>query len=492
MINLDSLTLKYFFLENSDFINGAIVQKIQLPSRYEVIMSLRNLNLKQNRKLYININPKYPHICFIDDISAQKRDIKILKSPPAFCMQLRKYINGSKIKNFRLVEFERILEFYFDYFDEIGSLTSLCLTIELMGKHSNIILYNSLNKIILGSIHNISQEKSSFRVVYGGAKYIYPEAKTSYYLARELTEGKSVDFIQKLISGDDKNSIISYWGGKDTISGAIDDYYSDIIFADKLKEKKTKLNKYLKKDMEKLKNTVSFEPDFKKEEKYKLFGDLIMANMYNLQSGLEEVELEGNLIKLDKDLNLNQNAQKYYALYKKEKTSNEHKMERYNQAKEKLKYFEDIVFSIENASNFHELKQIKDEMIDFGLISNEQKIKAEAKVQKFEYQGFEIFLGKNNKQNDYLISKVAKEDDLWFHGFGFPSSHLILKILNSKIQPEADVLEYCARLVKQNSKAKDSNKASIIYTKRKYLRKPPNTYPGYVTYRNEKEIVIDE
>ena len=179
MYSFDSLTLQYFFNENKDFINGAIVQKIQLPSRYEVILTIRNLNNEkaQNKKLYININPKYPHICFIDEKSAQKRNIEIPQKPPMFCMQLRKYLNGSKIKDFKIIKYERILELYFDYFDEIGSLTRMCLALEFMGKHSNIILYNAQNKVIVGSIHNISQDKSSVREIYGGIKYIYPPIK---------------------------------------------------------------------------------------------------------------------------------------------------------------------------------------------------------------------------------------------------------------------------------------------------------------------------
>ena len=107
MYNFDSLTLKYFYEKNKDFINGAIVRKIQLPSRSEVILSLRDLSNSQNKKLYININPKYPHICFIDDNSSKMRNIEIPIKPPAFCMQLRKYLNGSKIKDFKLVEYER-------------------------------------------------------------------------------------------------------------------------------------------------------------------------------------------------------------------------------------------------------------------------------------------------------------------------------------------------------------------------------------------------
>ena len=164
MFSFDSLSLKYFFEENYNFINNAVVQKVQLPTRYEIILTIRNVN---TRKLYININPKYPHICFIDEKSSKLRNIVIPKQPPMFCMQLRKYINGSKINNFKLIQYDRILEFYFDYFDEIGSLTKICFCVEFMGKYSNAILYNSKNRIIIGSMHNISSEKSDSNRLMG-------------------------------------------------------------------------------------------------------------------------------------------------------------------------------------------------------------------------------------------------------------------------------------------------------------------------------------
>ena len=150
---------------------------------------------------------------------------------------------------------------------------------------------------------------------------------------------------------------------------------------------------------------------------------------------------------------------------------------------------ESIVFNIENASSFDDLKEIKNEIIDLGYIQ-EKKEKIDSAIQKIEYKGYEIYIGKNNKQNDFLISKIANGEDLWFHGLNFPSSHVILKIPNNKKEPNSDILEFCAKLTKENSKARNGGKASIIMTKRKNLKKPPNTYLGYVTYKNETEIVI--
>lgn len=537
MYSFDSLTLKYFFLENRDFITNSIVQKIQLPSRYEVILNIRNIEQAKNKKLYININPKYPHICFIDEASSEKRGIEIPQQPPMFCMQLRKYLSGSKIKDFKLVQYERILEIYFDYFDEIGSLTRLCLAVELMGKHSNIILYNANTKIITGSIHNISQDKSSVREIYGGINYIYPPKQNKldilnisyavfdeiakdfdikkisdnfYYfnqaLLKEVNEifknnqnlAEIFAYLQKLENNEGTDFILNFWDKTKTaktINAAIDNYFSDIIFDEVMKNRAQALKKCLIKDYKKLQKTASILIDDKKTNNYKKTADLIMANLYNIKQFESEIVLDNLKIELDCNLSLNDNAQKYYGLYKKAKTTLEYNQKRKEEALNKLEYFENIIFNIENAKSFTELEEIKNELIEIGLINkvNKDKNQKTGKIQppkltKIEFSGFEIYLGKNNKQNDYLLTHTNPKD-LWFHAYNCPSSHIYLKIKDKK-QPTKEVLEFCAKLTKENSKAKNGTKASIIYTERKNLKHPPNTYLGYVTYKNEKEIVI--
>ena len=490
MFSFDSLTLKYFAKENESFISGAIVQKIQLPSRTELILTIRNLKLAKNKKLYININPKYPHICFIDDKTTDLRNIEIPQKPPMFCMQLRKYLSGSQIKDFKCVEYERILELYFDYFDEIGSLTRICLSVEFMGKYSNIILYNAQNKVILGVAHNISSDKSSVRELYGGIKYIYPPLKEKldilnvsyatfcqfktideisdnfYYLNKALLEKIERDnklnfeFLQELVCLNNSEYIADFWGG-DSINNAIDNYFSRNIFEELMKNKKAKLKKLLSNDIKKIKTNLKYPPDDKKMLKIKQDADNLMS--------------EGNI----------KESQKLYNQYKKAKTELEYQLERYNQSKEKSNYFEDVLFSIESAESFEELAEIE---LELGI--QKEKQNKPPKITKIEYKGFEIYIGKNNKQNDYLISKIANGEDLWFHGLNYPSSHIILKVPNNKKAPNNDIIEFCAKLTKEHSKARDGGKASIIMTKRKNLKKPPNTYLGYVTYKNEVEIVV--
>ena len=129
-------------------------------------------------------------------------------------------------------------------------------------------------------------------------------------------------------------------------------------------------------------------------------------------------------------------------------------------------------------------KEITDNKKILNQVQNDKQIKI---IEILKDENTRIYIGKNNKQNDYIISKLASDEDLWFHTKDCPGSHVLLKTQN--ITDEL-ILE-CANLAKQNSKGANSSKIGIIYTKRKHLRKPPKANLGYVTYKNEKEIVID-
>ena len=217
-------------------------------------------------------------------------------------------------------------------------------------------------------------------------------------------------------------------------------------------------------------------PDDKKALEYKNKADFIMCNLYTP----ENIDF-----KIDNKISLSENAQKYYKLYKKSINAHNYMLAKINKAKEQLRYFDEILFSIENSSDFIELDEIESEL----GIGSKKSINT-PKITKIEYKGWDIYVGKNNKQNDYLISKIARSEDLWFHGLNYPSGHIILKVPNNKKEPSKEIIEYCAKLTKENSKARNGGKASVIMTKRKNLKKPPDTYLGYVTYKNETEIVI--
>ncbi len=523
MHSFDSLSLKNFVKINYDFLKNSSIQKVQQPSRKEIILNLRSNG--ESRKLYININPKYPHICFINEKTFYMRALEIPKSPPMFCMQLRKYIEGTRIKEITIPDYERILELHFEVYDEIGQLVSLCLAVEIMGKHSNIILYDFRSKNILGSAHNISPEKSSIREIYGGIPYVYPpkqiktdilktsygafcqiqkDAKslsTHYYMLCEpllkiiinnsFNDENLFENLQKTVSLQDTKALLELWQGDD-FNVALDEYFANVVFKDIFTQKLTALRKLLKNEIIKCTKIISNQPDESKAYYYKQKGDLIFQYIYLIKQGDKTFfSPEGIEIELDDTLTPSQNAQNYYKLYAKAKGAYDYQKQKYNQAKNKKTYYEEILFSLENSNSYVELDEIASELEICGLIKEKKPRKSEKiELEKFYFEGYEIFLGKNNKQNDYLVSKISSAEDIWLHAYNCPSSHVLISVKKGENDPPASVIEFAANLVKQNSPMKNSKKASIIYTKRKNLKKPPGGVLGYVIYKNEKEVVI--
>ena len=224
MITFDYLILEEFTKEEKDFLTGSRINKIQQPTRRELLLSLRNSG--KTRKFYINIDPKFYHICFLSEDNEKKRRIEIPSKPPMFCMLLRKYLENSKISKINLPTGERILELYIETYNELGDKIYLCLAIELMGKHSNIILYNTDTNLIIGCAHNVGSDKSQIREVYGQIPYIYPpKQENNKYIQERYAFIESAGV--KIFPQNRVNSII-------------DNYYTYLICKDKFQKLKSR------------------------------------------------------------------------------------------------------------------------------------------------------------------------------------------------------------------------------------------------------------
>ncbi len=557
MISIDSLILEDFCKENEDFFIGAKVQKIQQPTRKELVLHLRN-NF-ESRKLYININPSLYHIAFMSKENEKKRCISIPKQPPMFCMLLRKHMEGAKILKIIQPKYERIVELYFENYNEIGDRIEECLSIELMGKHSNIVLYNTDNNIIIGCAHNVGSEKSKERELAGGLPFVYPPIqkkknllktgsptfikllKESELPVKKVLSDSFLGFTQitleeimnklkipsempssllkeeqiqilfiamyeyislerRIYSIDSEfkkfSSVLDLPLKYDSANKVLDDYFSFHTEKIILKNLKQNLKSVLEKELKKLKESLKYrQKQFENSEKakmYKLKADLIMANLYSLQSGLKTVCLndfdgvKSVEIELDENLSLIDNANKYYAKYNKAKKAYAVAVEFANEAKTEIAYLEDVIFSIDIADSFDSLNEIASEVNKDA----EHKKLPEPGIDKREFKGFTIYVGKNNRQNDLIYSKISSPNDIWFHALNVPGAHILVKIPNEKIEPDGELLLFAANLAKQFSASRNSGKVSVIYTKRKYLKKPQNQKGGMVTYKNETEIVV--
>lgn len=543
MINFDSLTLKLFAQENEEFFLGAKIQKVQQPNRSELIFQMRNQG--KSRKFYINFNPNFYHLCFMSEENEKKRNIVIPKTAPMFCMLLRKYIQNAKIVRIDVPKYERIFEIYFEYYDELNEKSLLCLAIELMGKHSNVILYNYDTNVIIGCAHNVSSEKSRERELAGLLPYIYPPkqkkknltkvtfesfneeiadindylevSKKYYYLTAPMVQqvvlengintkqGLYLTLREFLLSQNIypmiKNDYSQYmlFDSKNAFECSSINEMTDIYFAyhqekSLFENLKSKIIRCVHSQLNKLyalkeKQLIQINK-MDKALVYKLKADILMANLYYLKTGIKQANLydfEGNEITIDLDENMSpkDNANRYYALYKKAKSANEHAKELMKETLSQILYYEEIEFYTQNASDYIELKEISAELFEETFIKEE---KAE-KVDFIEYEGFKIYIGKNKKQNDYILSKISSAEDLWFHPLNAAGAHILVKKNNSKEEIPDNVLLKAAQTTKDYSSQRGNSKTSIIYTQRKYVKKANNKL-AFVTYKNESEIVV--
>ena len=231
-----------------------------------------------------------------------------------------------------------------------------------------------------------------------------------------------------------------------------------------------------------------------KTDEYKLYGELLTANLYQKKDYSKSIEVLNYftgvniMIELDPTKTLNENAQRYFKLYTKSKTTKEKSEQMIADLEIEREYLETVLYSIERAEGLKELEEIKGELGITPHPNARPKEVMEQQLLKFDINGFEVFVGKNNKQNDYIISKLSKDDDYWFHSRLCAGSHVLLKVRD--IEPDEATLFECCKLAREYSSATQPSKVGVIYTKRKFIKKPPRAPLGYVIYKNEKEVLV--
>ena len=301
------------------------------------------------------------------------------------------------------------------------------------------------------------------------------------------------------------------------INNFIDDYY---FFKEQNTHFQTAKNNLLhivlaslKKITKKLENINQKLKECNDMDKYKLYGELLTANLYKINSSynLSEIEVENyydnnNLIKipLDKSVSVHKNIDKFFKKYNKLKNALIIVSEQKKETEKELDYIESIVFSLENAKSLKDINEIYEEISENIVtkknVSNKkqnnlkkkQKNSSEHELTSIDFENYTIYIGKNNIQNDYLRTKVASPNDIWFHAQKIHGSHIILK--NSKNLPIEDIPETvlfeCAKLAKENCKSELSLNVPIDYCYVKYVKKAPGAKPGMVIYSNFQTIIV--
>ena len=535
---LDGIFLYHLKNEIAQFAIDSRVDKIHQPSKDEIIINLRSR--QGSKKLLLSCNADAARIHFTEFPPENPA------KPPMFCLLLRKRLAGAWVTDIEQDNLERILKINFSGTDELGDKTNYSLIIEIMGKYSNIIFVGKDGKII-DSMKRVDENKSHIREVLPGVTYVAPpkqdklniftddiekirekiaQSRKGMYKAvmeaikgispiicREFEYGLTLDEFKKQaqnptptvvftdapkdfafidIKQYDNLATINHY---DTFSQLLDYFYYERVRLMRIKARSADLFKTVttlqERAVRKAINRTQELEDCMDKETYKLFGDLIAANMYRLEKGVPYYDLENyydnnKIVRIPADIMLtpSQNSQKYYKEYRKKQVAESKLNEFINEANDEADYFESVIDSLSRAETDGEITAIKAELASQGYIKKGNDKKKEQKSLKPMHfktrDGFDVYVGRNNIMNDKLTMKTAKNYDTWFHVQSAAGSHVICETSGNKISDGA--IHDCAVIAAYFSKARESSNVAVDYTLVKNVRKPNGAKPGFVVY----------
>ena len=288
-----------------------------------------------------------------------------------------------------------------------------------------------------------------------------------------------------------------------SISALLEQYYAQKNQITRIRQKSSDLRRIvqtaLERNIKKYDLQVKQMQDTEKKDKYKVYGELLNTYGYNVAPGAKSMEAlnyytdEVIAIPLDPLLSASENAKKYFEKYGKLKRTYEALSTLTLEVKEEIDHLESIQTALDIALLEEDLTQIREELIESGYIRRKggaKKVKVTSRP--FHYissDGFHIYVGKNNYQNDELTFKFATGNDWWFHAKGIPGSHVVVKT-NGEELPDT-TFEEAARLAAYYSKGRDQEKVEVDYLQKKNVKKPNGSKPGFVVYYTNYSMMID-
>lgn len=288
-------------------------------------------------------------------------------------------------------------------------------------------------------------------------------------------------------------------------SKLLDEFYSEKDKVDRLNSKSSDLQKIIKNNLERCHKKAEIYLKKLKEcetkDTYRICGELLTANIYSIKKGEKAITLlnyysennENTTIKLDENKTPSENIQAYFKRYNKLKKTEENAIIQVESNNTEIEYLQSVLTNLENSENYMEIDEIRRELIETGYIkfskkNKDKKSKPSKPMHLKSKDGVDIYIGKNNYQNDYLTLKFADKRDIWLHTKNIPGSHVIIK--NYGNIPDS-TLEEAAGLAAFYSKAKDSSNVAVDYTEVKNVKKPSGAKPGMVIYYTNKTIYIN-
>ena len=517
---------------------GGRIQKINQPFEQELVLQIRSN--RQSHKLLLSAHSVFGRVQLTDTTFENPA------VPNTFIMVMRKYLQGAVIEAIQQVENDRILEISVSNKNEIGDSVAVTLVIEIMGKHSNIILLDKASSKIIEAIKHVGFSQNSYRTILPGSTYVAPpqtgslnpftvgdeklfeilhtedlEPKrlqqifqglgrdTATELRGRLTADKLKTFraffasptqpslteksFSALLFSDSKTQM-------STLSELLDTFYKDKAERDRVNQQASELIRRVENELEKNRKKLGKQEEellaTENAEEFRQKGELLTTFLHQVPNDQDQVELDNYytgekiIISLDKALTPNQNAQRYFKRYQKLKEAVKHLTSLIEETRTTILYLESVEIALAQAS-LTEIAEIREELIQTGFIRRRQREKIQKRQKPEKYLATDgqtiILVGRNNLQNDVLTFKMAKKDELWFHAKDIPGSHVVI---TGNLQPSDEVKTDAAELAAYFSKARLSNLVQVDMIETRKLNKPTGGKPGFVTYTGQKTLRV--
>ncbi|MCL2375985.1 MAG: NFACT family protein [Defluviitaleaceae bacterium] len=568
----DGIMIAAIVHELAESLVGGRIDKVQQPEGDEIVLAVRSRG--GNHRVLLCANASFPRLHFT---AAQKENPL---SAPMFCMLLRKHLQGGRVVSIRQLDFERIVHIGIENLDEMGEVAQKTLIMEVMGKHSNVILTDGV--MVLDSIKHVSYGQSSVRQILPGRKYAAPPGQNKRNpLLLEKSEflgicSENESLAAAKVIFHNYTGISPFSAGiicqlaqispdvpmppdkRDALFAAFADVMDDVCYGkfqpfviynhnavpaefavigrsayeddfakdfaspsqmaeyyyaakdsgERIRQRSQDMRRHVQNLIERcVKKAQMHEKtldDTAERETLKLYGELITAGIYAIAPGdkvyhaanFYEEDMPEVAIPLDPTKTAAENAQAYFAKYNKQKRTLVALQQQMAQNMEELHYLESVREAIGNSHDEADLAQIREELAQQGFMKRQApkkkgKKEAEKKGKPLHFvssDGFDIFVGKNNAQNDELTLRTAAQDDIWLHTKNIPGSHVILRAQNGRVSDTA--LEEAAHLAAYYSRARGGSLVPVDYCPRKQVKKPSGAKPGFVIYEGHKTAYI--
>ena len=521
-----------------ELVNGRI-QKINQPFEQELVLQIRSN--RQSHRLLLSAHPVFGRI------QLTQTTFENPAHPSTFIMVLRKYLQGALIESIEQIENDRIVEITVSNKNEIGDHIQATLIIEIMGKHSNILLVDKSSHKILEVIKHVGFSQNSYRTLLPGSTYIAPPSTESLnpftikdeklfeILQTQETTAKNLQSLFQGLGRDTANELESIlvsetlstfrnFFNQETkpcltetsfspvpfanqvgdpfanLSDLLDTYYKDKAERDRVKQQASELirrvENELQKNRHKLKKQEKELLATDNAEEFRQKGELLTTFLHQVPNDQDQVILDNYYtnqpitIALDKALTPNQNAQRYFKRYQKLKEAVKYLTDLIEETKSTILYLESVE-TVLNQAGLEEIAEIREELIQTGFIRRRQREKIQKRKKPEQYLASDgktiIYVGRNNLQNEELTFKMARKEELWFHAKDIPGSHVVI---SGNLYPSDEVKTDAAELAAYFSQGRLSNLVQVDMIEVKKLNKPTGGKPGFVTYTGQKTLRV--